>query len=258
MTEYVMRVARHHSDARDDPNYRMVYSSTNRPLPIVAQDQFTITNSGGARYTIFRHNLGFIPMFLIHRFVEDDTLLELANDDLSTIRMNRRELYTYGGDQSRIVFTIFNINLEEAYDADNSFAGVQATADKEEADAYVMQVPRDRRDIGSSDLRDFTIHTEARSPMVHKVALFDKGAGFITTPMLAVDHGLGYAPIPLVYGTTLADPANTEEWQFHQIGPVSGLGTQFKSNSQQVVVTDTSNAPKRGAVVILTDPILLT
>lgn len=257
MTDYVMRIAQHHADAKDAPNYRMVYSSTNRSLPIVRQGRFTVTNNGGQKATIYRHDLGFIPMFLIHRYVENDTRLEFANDDLLSIRMNRTELYTYGGDQTRIVFTIFNINLEQPYDAEEGFAGVKELADKEERDAYVLKMARANRSADSPDLRDYTINTEARLPMVHKIVQFNKGAGIITTPMLAVDHGLGYAPIPLVYGTTLADPDATEEWQFHQIGPATGLGTQFKSNSRQVIVTDTSNAPKRGSLVILTDPVLL-
>lgn len=254
--DYVMRIAQHRYDAIEDPDYRMVYSSTNSSLPIVKQGEFVVTDTGGAKSIIFEHNLGFIPMFLIHRKVDNNTRLEFANDDLLQIRANRKELYTLGGDLTEIMFTILNINLELPYDSGSEFVGALANVEGEETDAYSLKVAKDRRNIDSPDLRDFTVNTEARNPMVHKIVLFNKGAA-VSNPVIAVDHELGYAPIPLAYGTS-PSLDSTEDYQFYQIGPVSGFGTQLKSNSKQVIMTDSSSATKKGALVILTDPILLS
>lgn len=254
MTENVLRIAQHRQDARTDPDYRMAYSSVNRSLPIVRQDKFIVTNTGGAKQTIYQHNLGLIPMFLIHRVVDDR--LEFANDDLLGIRMNRNELYTTGGDLTEIVFTIFSINLEEPYDSGSGFIGVKESAEGEEQDAYVFKAAKANRNTDSPDLRDYTTNTEARNPMVHKVVQFSKNTGSISDPLLTVDHGLDYAPIPLAYGASATE--DKETFQFFQLGPVSGLGIRIKSNRKQVIMTDSSSASRYGSLVILTDPVLLT
>ncbi len=240
----IVRVAQGSYDAKEDPDYRMVYSSQNKVLPIVKQGRFTFP-PGGARETIYKHNLGFIPMFLIHNYTTSETRLQFANDDLSGVRVTDKEMYTTSNFSiTSIVYTIFDIDLSKEYTSPVTYTGTTPAAAARPED-LILQLPAERRDI-SRNLQDFTITTEARNPMIHMVRQFEDA--------ITIDHGLGYAPIVLVYGPPLSGDEGS--FQFLYLGPESGLAVNIKSTAKDVQIAGAGTSGKQTAV-ILADPMVL-
>jgi hypothetical protein len=198
------------------------------------------------------HNLGYPPFYIVTRTDgRVDQFVGLLNNsgvDSSTL--------SYGSISGTRRYFIFRLDLTVNFTApviETSTTSVPSNND------YVFKMTKADKDISSSDLRDFSLHSGAKSPMVHKVVEQAIPAG----PdgwNLSVSHGLGYTPIAFVYikPSTNTGGYTTTKYIFipPPVGVQDALYTANSSTIDIVAFGDVFTAQPRVSVVILKDPFL--
>ena len=102
----------------------------------------------------------------------------------------------YGANTLNGRYYIFALNIEEAFQSESIILPTVADAAAIAETDYGIKVAKPGMSIESDDLRDFSVNSNARSPMVHSVTPGTKDASPST---ITVTHDLGYAPMGFVY-----------------------------------------------------------
>lgn len=196
------------------------------------------------------HNLGYPPFhFLASTFVPG------AIDELSD---------TYGVDSSVLErssgsgsprYYIFRLDLTQNFTAPILSSDVSTTPKN---DDYVFKMTKPGKDTSSTDMRDFALHSNTRSPMVHKVS-----HGTMTgTPenwYYTVPHGLTYVPTVFPFIKPNANSAGLNPNRYFIVPPPIGVGiANYIVDATNVIVfggTLLDSAPQC-SVVVLKDPFL--
>lgn len=261
MSEVGIRVSQQGYSAKSDPDYRQSFTSTAATLPILAQGEVTLAGAvfPPVKQTIYKHDLGYIPMFITHDISEAGSRSTFNNDGSQTLHINKNELYSSGASVAgaRIFWTIFKIDLTKELLPDGK-TGNDSNIDADSKQNYGVRVAKEGYDIRSRDLRQFVTHSDARSVSIHSIKTFSKSSGFLPAgqSLATVKHDLGYAPIFLIYGTDILGSDN-DVYDFYYVAPEGGIGISAKSTTTDVIVNDTSNAARTCVVVILKDPMAL-
>lgn len=204
MGDFGAKVSQRGYSVTSAKDYQLEYNSGFPMIPIIKEQAFTVTNNVGG--TIATHSLLFHPMFLI--FHDDRTTGSFGTGAVGQSHMTNNflnNLYTanlttiahsgLGGATSTTgKCYVFGIDLEKNFTAPIIESG---TGDEENTGAknYGIRVSKDGKDVFSEDLRDFTIHSGTRAPLIHSVTYGTHTAGATVT----VTHNLGYIPFPFLY-----------------------------------------------------------
>ena len=222
-----IKVSQRDYDVRTAKDYKLEYSSSFPMMPIIASGEFDIGNNVGA--TIFTHNLGYVPMWLI---LHEDTGGSFGNGAAGQSHMvdnflnNFFDMSTtalvHNGDGGATTvkgrYYIFGIDLEKDFTAPIIASSTEELDTTSDADLYGIKVAKDGKSVFSTDLRDFTIHSGTRSPMIHSVDSAQYPASAVT-----IDHNLGYIPFPFLFWEF---NANAPNWQHIPSQSVSVTSTQ--------------------------------
>lgn len=210
----------------------------------------TNTSSGS-----ISHNLGYFPMYFTTH--PSGAFAGSGSVDQGIFRewsVNQSSLIRDSGSGSRRYF-IFRLNLLQNFEAEitdglNNSPG-------ESGDNYVFKLSKPGSDIRSNDMRDFALHSDTRSPLVHKVnhGPMSSSGGLLTR---TVNHNLGYVPTAFAYirPDTNSIGMNADRYYFVP-PPVSTLGFFYSVDSSEVTVTadsSTFSGSPDVSVVILKDP----
>lgn len=222
--------------------------SFNAGWPLLKVDQSS--NYSGA----VNHNLGYFPF---HFMVSTST--PSAVDEFGGVQgtygVSTTQLLRASGSGSPRYY-IFRLNLETNFIAPtfggDSVPGV-STSD------YVFKLSKPGKSSDSSDMRDFSLHSETRSPMVHKVdhgIVTGGGSGRTRT----VTHNLGYLPTAFAFvkpGAGSSGLGLTNGMYYLVPPPVGVSAGYYEVSSTQVYVNLDSlyfSASTEVSVVILKDP----
>ena len=199
-----VKVSQNGYDADTCADNQLVFSSEWPLLKIAFTGEVTIQDPT-VDNDIFTHNLNYYPAFMCFYGVTTDTSGNRnTNNSISIIDLNMFTIVTtnkliwiaqpYMTGPIRVRYYIYHQDLlkEKEYPIIKS----SSTSSKLFND-YKLKVSKDGKDINSTDPRDFSIHSDYRSPMIHKTG-FGEGGGLEGTD-ITITHNLGYEPFFLIY-----------------------------------------------------------
>lgn len=156
-------------------DYELLFNSAWPLLKIESQGTVVITDIASDQ-VIYTHNLGYPPVFWV--FEQSGSTSGMTGNNHQSLwlypsqfMVNETELRFQGfGGASlgarTIRYFIFRLPIDVAYTAPiiNESATSQTIIDN-----YGIKVAKDGKDVSSTDMRDFVLHSSTKSPMVHKV-----------------------------------------------------------------------------------------
>lgn len=190
-----MRVAQRGSDAATSPDYKMAFSTSWPQLPILKKGQFV---SDGTFQVIDNHGLGYVPAFMV--FIDN------ATPDLATRIADGSENPNFGMDENSLAISssltagakghyyIFALDIEKNFTAPILETG-DAGKQQGRTESQGVRFTQDGKDAASKDLRDFSVHSNTRPWVIHKVSTGRKAVG--GSQAIPIPHELGYAPFYL-------------------------------------------------------------
>ena len=201
---YGIKVSRKGYDVKTASDKQLAFSSQWPLLPIEAEGTYNIA-SGTQTYTIYNHNLGYVPVFMCW---EEDASgnLEVMDASYRNVIADTSDLIykaSYSASAFTLHYKVFRRPLLTEYDA-GSLISTDAT-EKDSGD-YGIIVSLPGKDVSSTDKRDFSVRSDVRQLMIHKT-------GYTTTPVGdgTVTHSLGYNPMYWMY-TENTNRNDAGEW----------------------------------------------
>jgi hypothetical protein len=205
----------------------------------------------GALIPIYEHKLGYYPFFLVF---DDESKMRVSNEwqvDQNTLYFNDSGIVfppTAGSGNFRWVvyrlpvFTPFKSSVTDA----------QTTNVSEYRPDYGLKVVKEGRDINSNDLRDFTIHSKGRSPLVDEVNVKDWAPGSDLTDH-TVTPNLPYNPI--AFGFTLNRTGTLTTFNMQNGGQAPPV---LKRINSRLIIQSTGNITQKSSIIVFKDPFLST
>lgn len=255
-----VKLAQLGQDANLAADQDLVFNSSFPYTKIVSRGQVTV--QAGADKVITSHNLGYPPGYILYLISTDDPFYSVLpgsmlfgssyvfsdNNNLSYLDLfglSTGYSYTY-------YYIIFDFNLEENYDSvvKKTTSINRTTTDN---DFGIKVLRGDKRNINSSDMRDFSIHSGARSPLVNKISYFESmtinGSG---TYEVSQSHGLSYVPMSITYlSYKNTYPKADGKWYAEGFG---FGGTTFNTVDTSVITFGATADIFRVSIVSLKDP----
>ncbi len=194
------------------------------------------------------HNLGYYPFHIVTTATGQVSQLVASSD----IGVSTTQLFNATG----LRYFIFRLPLTEAFTAPIIPGNTTLTSFN---DDYGYKVARPGKDVSSTDLRDFSLHSSTRSPMLHTVspgAMVNTGGGLGFE--YTVPHSLGYTPIAFAFIQPGVNALGMTPGRYFIVRPAIGVaGFSYVADSSSVYVTadniDFTDTPNV-SVVILKDP----
>lgn len=134
-----------------------------------------------------------------------------------------------------------------------------STTQTTQNDGYVFKITKPGKDTNSTDMRDYALHSNTRSPMIHKVdhgvmTNTGGGLGYERT----VSHGLGYTPLAFVFMKPGTNTLGLDANRYGIVEPPVGASSKYYTvDATNVYITaDTAafSAAPTVSVVVLKDP----
>ncbi len=251
----VIKLAQPGYDVHTCGDENLIYSSQWPVLKIYKQGSATVGDVTQTT-TIATHDLGFPPVFwyfsnaTINKWLGTGAMTNERRAEFSgpigsaaSIKVNDGKLvYEPGGFATgslNLYYYVFGLDLTKQYTAPIVKVGAQSGG----SGNRVFKVAKEGKDVSSDDLRDFVIHSRARSPMIHSVN--PSGAVLKT---FTVDHNLSYNP--MFFGYTKGT-----DGYYTLIPTGTGGASSFTSTDKTVTFNDTGG--KEITIVILKDPFVI-
>ncbi len=251
----VIKLAQQGYDVRTCGDENLIYSSEWPLFKIYKQDSATVKDVTQTT-TVATHDLGFPPVFwyfsnaTINKWLGTGTMTNERRAEFfgpigsaASIKINDSKLvYESGGFATgnlNLYYYIFGLDLTKQYTAPIIRVGAQPG----EQGNRVFKIAKEGKSVSSDDLRDFVIHSRARSPMVHSV----NPSGTIVKTFI-VTHDLGYNP--MFFGYTKGT-----DGYYTLIPTGTGGSSNFTSTDKTVTFNDTGG--KEITIVILKDPFII-
>ncbi|CAB4176121.1 hypothetical protein UFOVP1522_13 [uncultured Caudovirales phage] len=249
----VVKLAQPGFNANTAGDQNLVFSSEFPVLKEHMSGVFDIgTYQGLALQSIYEHNLGYTPFFLVFdpqgqfvlgsNWAVDETKLYFVNSSPALTGVYR--------------WIIYRLDLFTNYEApalDVQFANIGGSDDK-----FVIKISKEGKDIYSDDLRDFSIHSRARSPLIHKVdAKIDWKEGGFTVDNHLVASGLPYSPIAFGFARTASVAPGTPRTTRNLIsGGQSAPKLSRNFTTKEINIQAAGLSCSKSSIVIFKDPIL--
>lgn len=198
---YGIKVSQNGYDADTCPDYKLVFNSAWPLLKILDTDTF----SGAASPSLITSlALDYVPAFWWYSDGKVGTqhtagissFASTFNGQLAISSSALSFRSGYGANTLTGRYYIFALNIEEAFQSESIILPTVADAAAIAETNYGIKIAKPGRSIDSDDLRDFSVNSNARSPMVHSVTPGTKAA---SPSSITVTHDLGYAPMGFVY-----------------------------------------------------------
>lgn len=189
--------------------------------------------------TYIPHNLPFIPAFVTYGKTSG-----LLNMPRQNIFVDKTYIYWShpgnGGILDDTFIIVFNVDIETSFLAPK--VNLSTSSDAGSKSDVGIRFTKPTKDISSNDLRDYILHSSARSPMLHAVVPFtaDSSGKFSYT------HDLPYNPIFFALAQTALSGNGTP---YVLLNNFASLTTSGKTISVRSLL-----AGAKGSFIILKDP----
>lgn len=252
----VVKLAQPGYDVQTAGDENLIYSSQWPLLSIYKQDSFTISDIK-VDAVITDHDLGFVPVFyyFANTTVASYDNLTIATDQRSeffgpvgdgSIKITDKQLvwdsnsspFTLG--KSKLYYYLFALDLTKQFTAPTIKVGDVRGG----SGTRVFKLAKPGKDVNSTNIVDFIIHSKARSPLIHSV-----NPGVVTNRSFAVYHDLGYRP--MFFGYT-----RNADGSYSMLATGTGGATKFAADEQKVEFTEASST-RTMTIVILKDPFVI-
>lgn len=199
------------------------------------------------------HNLGYPPFHFIARSNGSIDQNAGLNDNfgVSTTQLDRTTVVA-----SNPRYFIFRLDLTSNFTA-TTIPG--STTQGTQSEDYVFKVTKPGADTSSTDMRDFALHSNTRSPLIHMVdhgAMSNTGGGLGRER--TVNHNLGYVPFAFVFIQPGPNALGYDQTRYCIIPPPIGVSSvYFSVSSTSVYVTSDSidfSTNHNVSVVVLKNP----
>lgn len=245
-------------DAENAADQNLLFSSGWPNLKI--EKTGTASLFAGVDQDIYVHNLGYPPFFLIEQFDSNGSRIAGVRQRLSDPQyyVTDNKLAVHGGTDItlptfNIRFYICRLPLDQPFQAPTyRLSGESQGAKKENFGVKVLKLGKNS---GSTDLRDYTIHSGTRSPQVHSVTTGALGLVAPDDYELTWVNDLGYNPLFFAFTNNgNVFPEFAGQW----FGPDNILGGQELENPTAVsdLTAFSVEAGVLGSIVIFKDPYL--
>lgn len=250
-------------DVKTAADYQMIFNSNWPSLQIAFE---SVTTIAGSTFNVpITHNLGFFAFTQVWNVTGGTNNGRITTG--ITFDKNKVIINNYGS--TSITYSIKCYNLDIT--SNKSYILPLAPTFKTPYDAsFGIKVVKNGKNITSSDLRDFILHSRAQSPAILNVittptttTVNTTGSQF-TTYQIAFSNPAGY--IPWAFGFASNDSVT---FQIVSPGPAQALPSFYFSypaivngvQSNQVVLTSSNNGTGTTGIislVVLRDPLILS
>lgn len=239
INDYGIKVSFPGINVKDAADYELLFNSSWPTLKITDSLRLSSAVYPGTAYT---HSLGYVPLCIpFGRHASGANGIVTINRQ--NIAVDSQNVYTInaGGAPGFIeqLFQIYAIDIETTFTT-NTVSSVSAGSISTDSN-YGIKVSLPNKDISSTDLRDFTVHSSTRGPTVHAVKPgTTNGSG-----VFSYTHDLSYDPMFIVfyqYDVTLP----------HRYVVFNGYAG-ISASGQTITVT--ASASRNVSIVILKDPL---
>lgn len=169
MSNVGIRVSRKGYDVQTASDSQLLFSSSWPLLKIEKQGSFT-TNDVTVAETVYTHNLGYKPFFMIFETTDGNSRTCDPFFDGTQFGVNTTELKFFGSylrtGAKSFYYYIFRLPLTTNYTAP---IVNQTDVTKSVVENYGFKITKEGKSTDSTDMRDYILHSSCRSPMVHSV-----------------------------------------------------------------------------------------
>lgn len=199
------------------------------------------------------HGLGYPPFYIITSsaadFGADGRVQQLAGNSFA---VDSTSLTRFSGASTPRYF-IFRLDLTQDYTAD-TVSGNTTSGTRD--DDFGFKLTKEGKDISSTDMRDFSLHSGTAAPLVHQVktgTMVNDGVGLGWSFYL--NHNLGYTPTVFVFMKPSTNSLSLPTTSYGYVMPPVGVsGRYYTAGPTNVYVTadstDFSAAPTISIVVL--------
>lgn len=268
---FVVKLAQPGIDVKTAGDENLVYNSNWPLLKIYKQGSFTTNSGNGLNQLVVNHGLGYPPAFWFFANTDIrnwnfafgpqslDNRAEFNGplEDFPTI--NDQILY-YGPSGfindygiQKFHYYIFALDLSKPYTAPKiRSGGVIGPRNKR----TIFKISKPNKDVSSSRLEDYVVHSNARSPLIHAVVPYtvSKGSEYVSGEGFTYYHNLGYAPMFFVYGranpTFFSGAGVNDYYMFFTDGTISG----FSVDETKIVYDSLGELGNHFSLLVLKDP----
>lgn len=213
-------------------------------------------NSTGNFTSSINHDLGYYPFYTMVSTFTPSSFDQFAGTNeaygVSTTQLVRAS----GSGTPR--YYIFRLNLQDNFTAPHIEG---STTQLPTVDTYQFKISREGKDTDSSDMRDFSLHSNSRSPAVHMVnnglTTFNPST---SSRERTVSHNLGYVPTAFAFvkpGVGSSYPGMNNGNYYILPPPVGVSGGYYQVDSSSVSVNLDSiyfSSNAEVSFVVLKDP----
>lgn len=245
MGSHGLKVSQKGYDVNTAADYQLLFSSAWPLLKIESQGTVVLTDIANDQ-VLYNHNLGYPPLFWV--FEQYSNTSGMTGNNPQSLPMHPSQFMVdstelkyqgFGGSSlgSRTVrYFIFRLPLDVSYTAPilNESPGTKTIIDD-----YGIKVAKDGKDVSSTDMRDFVIHSSTKSPMVHKVLpqaidTFLNPDPYYGVPGYIKDYpyGLSYKPMYNLYvkGYSFVNP---NHWTGADLDSSGAMCMEFTSTGMR-------------------------
>lgn len=240
-SDFGIKLAQPGHDVTTAGDQELLFSSSWPVLKIIYEGVFSGLSSDNPLILV-SHNLGYVPAFVA--YLPGSTYV-LGGVNVSA---DTKNIYWHPGGGGKAPFTVqvaiivFDLNIEQNFVAPQIQVSTSAQAHGD--DNFGIKLTKEGKDISSSDLRDYIIHSSSRGPMVHAVVngLGNAKGPVGTTKNFVYTHDLPYNPMFFAYMQVSDD-------KYFLVSTFAAIKT---SGNQISIIA--INSDKKASIVVLKDP----
>lgn len=247
----VMKMSQPFVDVKTAEDKDLILSSS---FPMLKEEETGVVNingyaHAGALIPIYEHKLGYHPFFIIE---DDQSKMRLGTEWQSNENtlyfLDNSSLFPPTGGSGNFRWTIYRLPIFTAFES--TAKSVQTTKVTEYSQDYILKAVKEGKSIDSDDLRDFTIHSQGRSPLVHGVSVKDWSGGSALENH-DVSPGLPYNPI--AFGFTINRNGNAVTYSMQNGGQSPPV---FRRTTDFLRIQSTGNITRKSSIIVFKDPFL--
>lgn len=252
MANYGIRVSQKGYDVQEASDSQLLFSSSWPLLKIEKQGSFSTTDVT-LPSTVYTHNLGYKPFFLILETSDGNSRTCGPEFDGGQFGVNSTELKFFGSyfrtGAKSFYYYIFRLPLTTNYTAP---VVNQTNTSRNLIDNYGFKITKQGKSTSSTDMRDYILHSSCRSPMIHSVKYGDliyNGSDYDLTSY----PGLSYQPWFRCFYNQ-ADVGGVDTSYMYPFWGGNG-STILLANSTSISIHSTVTTT--GSIVVFKDPFTL-